>query len=573
MRNIANRLMLMPLVALIMMAIGLPALAPVTAHAAEYNGVPTVYVSDVEGTVGDVVDVNISLANNPGITGMQLLIYYDESALQLDAILNDQTGLHGAVHMPWPCTPASISQGCRYEFPRRLQWSDYLAWSDNEYNGVIATLQFTILSPEGSKVSIEYPSAENNDGELIIDYPLNAVGNDVVFGLIPGFVGSANKNTYTVTFDADNGTNPWTATVKEGETVTEPSVPEKGGNTFLGWFIGNEKFDFDTPITADITLTARWEWIEPVVLERIAVTSMPDKTVYTVGDSLDLYGLEITAYFSDETFSVVDEYTTKPIDGSILDTVGPVTVAVSYTVDDVTRTTSFTVTVNDILEEFVFVTGIHTDFQIGLAYDEFKWIYEPESGAEEVGFEVTGEEGPFKLWLGIEGVYPGIWIEGIKANDTYDVSEYFYDVEVPKGVSNVTISVWPHEADYISNDSSSEAIALLETGADAKLFFEYNGETYEIDFVLDGNNPFPELGGGEVTLVSAVPTASVNKANGNKNDLTITVIETYSDGSTNKITTTISINNNSAGSYLVGSYIVYVDTKGNDQIRRCYIVN
>ena len=76
----------------------------------------------------------------------------------------------------------------------------------------------------------------------------------------------------------------------------------------------------------------------------------------------------------------------------------------------------------------------------------------------------------------------------------------------------------------------------------------------------------------EVALVSVVPMASVKKLNGNKNDLTITVTETFSDGSNNKITATISINNNAAGSYQVGRYVVYVDTKGNDQIRQCYIV-
>ena len=40
----------------------------------------------------------------------------------------------------------------------------------------------------------------------------------------------------------------------------------------------------------------------------------------------------------------------------------------------------------------------------------------------------------------------------------------------------------------------------------------------------------------------------------------------------NVITKTLKINNNAAGAYEVGGYKVYVDTKGNDQIRACYIV-
>ena len=72
--------------------------------------------------------------------------------------------------------------------------------------------------------------------------------------------------------------------------------------------------------------------------------------------------------------------------------------------------------------------------------------------------------------------------------------------------------------------------------------------------------------------VSVIPSAFVKKLNGNKNDLTVTVTETFPDGSINMITKTISISNNAAGVYEVGSYKVYVDTKGNDQIRQCYIM-
>ncbi|MCL2163521.1 MAG: hypothetical protein FWH55_03805 [Oscillospiraceae bacterium] len=70
----------------------------------------------------------------------------------------------------------------------------------------------------------------------------------------------------------------------------------------------------------------------------------------------------------------------------------------------------------------------------------------------------------------------------------------------------------------------------------------------------------------------ATPSAFVTKLNGNKNDLTISIVEELSYGQINVYTQTFSINNNAAGSYQVGPYLVYVDTKGNDQIRACYIV-
>ncbi|MCL2685849.1 MAG: InlB B-repeat-containing protein [Candidatus Bathyarchaeota archaeon] len=76
----------------------------------------------------------------------------------------------------------------------------------------------------------------------------------------------------------------------------------------------------------------------------------------------------------------------------------------------------------------------------------------------------------------------------------------------------------------------------------------------------------------KLTIDSATPTASVKQLTGNKNDLTITITEKLSDGTTNNISQTFSINNNAANTYTVGSYRVYVDTKGNTQIRDCRIV-
>ena len=71
---------------------------------------------------------------------------------------------------------------------------------------------------------------------------------------------------------------------------------------------------------------------------------------------------------------------------------------------------------------------------------------------------------------------------------------------------------------------------------------------------------------------NAVPSAFVTRHNGNMNDLTITVTETYTNGNIVDVVSTISIRNNAEGIYDVGVYSVFVDTKGNDQIRQIYFV-
>ena len=65
---------------------------------------------------------------------------------------------------------------------------------------------------------------------------------------------------YTLTFDSDGGTAVEAQTVRDGMTATEPADPEKEGFTFDGWFEEGAEtpFDFATPITGDLTLTAGW---------------------------------------------------------------------------------------------------------------------------------------------------------------------------------------------------------------------------------------------------------------------------------------------------------------------------
>jgi lysophospholipase L1-like esterase len=72
--------------------------------------------------------------------------------------------------------------------------------------------------------------------------------------------------------------------------------------------------------------------------------------------------------------------------------------------------------------------------------------------------------------------------------------------------------------------------------------------------------------------IQVTPTAKVEKLNGNKNLLAITVTEAFPLKFTNALETSLLIDNNAVGYYEVGKYTVYVDTKGNTQIRACYIV-
>ena len=66
------------------------------------------------------------------------------------------------------------------------------------------------------------------------------------------------KDPVTITFDSNGGSSVKTITVERGSKATKPTNPTKSGYTFAGWYNGETLFDFNTAITANITLVAKW---------------------------------------------------------------------------------------------------------------------------------------------------------------------------------------------------------------------------------------------------------------------------------------------------------------------------
>jgi hypothetical protein len=78
------------------------------------------------------------------------------------------------------------------------------------------------------------------------------------------FTTLVHTGSCTVTFNLNGGTlegyegNTFTAVYENGDLVTDPGVPVLKGYNFDGWFYGDEKFNFKTPIDNDVVLVAGW---------------------------------------------------------------------------------------------------------------------------------------------------------------------------------------------------------------------------------------------------------------------------------------------------------------------------
>ena len=72
------------------------------------------------------------------------------------------------------------------------------------------------------------------------------------------FVTGCGKS-FTATFDADGGTSVSSQEINKNGKVAEPASPTKEGYVFLYWELDGEEYDFNTEVTGDITLIAKYQ--------------------------------------------------------------------------------------------------------------------------------------------------------------------------------------------------------------------------------------------------------------------------------------------------------------------------
>ena len=138
------------------------------------------------------------------------------------------------------------------------------SWIENEY-----TVKFD--SDGGSSVAsqkVKYngtatkPTNPTKKGYVFDKWTLNGKAYDFSTKVTSDITLKANwkGNTFTVDFDSDGGSTVNSQIVESGKTAQKPTDPKKtDGSVFVGWFDGDEEFNFSTPITANKTLTAHWE--------------------------------------------------------------------------------------------------------------------------------------------------------------------------------------------------------------------------------------------------------------------------------------------------------------------------
>ncbi len=126
--------------------------------------------------------------------------------------------------------------------------------------------------------------------------------------------GCSKKKEYTVKFNVNGGTTISEQVVAQDGKVKIPTDPTKEGYDFVGWYVNGKTYDFDTKVTSDLEIEARWEKKkeEPVTgvsLDQTSLTLKPGDTsplVATVEPS-GAKDASVTWESADTSIATVDE--------------------------------------------------------------------------------------------------------------------------------------------------------------------------------------------------------------------------------------------------------------------------
>jgi len=93
-------------------------------------------------------------------------------------------------------------------------------------------------------------------------------------------------NDYTITYVTDDYIEK--IMVKENDTLQEPEEPIKENYEFLGWYVGDELYDFKNKVTKDIILTAKYKKAEVTITFDIYDGLVITKKTIIKGETLEI---------------------------------------------------------------------------------------------------------------------------------------------------------------------------------------------------------------------------------------------------------------------------------------------
>lgn len=198
--------------------------------------------------------------------------------------------------------PLALEGGKRYKFTM-----DYF---NGNYSGSDALLVGIYTAPNTTDVAGNKNFAIAAVNTIVSDelnFGIETTGIYYLgFACPDGWVGITNLQltesleSFTVTFNSNGGSDVPAQNLLSGEKATQPADPVKEGFEFGGWYSDEDVttlYDFDTPVTANITIYAKWSnstLVNEAVERNFRVLSAPNGLNIVSAESLTLRVLSIT---------------------------------------------------------------------------------------------------------------------------------------------------------------------------------------------------------------------------------------------------------------------------------------
>ena len=143
----------------------------------------------------------------------------------------------------------------------------------------------------------------------------------------------------------------------------------------------------------------------------------------------------------------------------------------------------------DVPVKSITVTGITAECKLSVV--QSNWVYQNVDTVIDTPsvLNVFDNNNTYEIRVSKNG-YHNASIPGVHAGDIVDLSSLFYKVLLPDGVTNLRISNGNWVDTTVNNDGTRNFIILMKNDSPAKLYYDFGGKSFTIDFVLDGSNPF-----------------------------------------------------------------------------------
>lgn len=264
-------------------------------------------------------------------------------------------------------------------------------------------------------------------------------------------------NDYEVSFITEHSDAPASQNVKYNGTAKDPGKLSAEGYTFIGWYTDatySTKFDFNTPITGDTKVYAKWEKNAPV---------LPDTYALNVsGAFVYVDGVDVTASAGDTTLQLEKDASVR-------------------LVADPDRMPS-----GMVFDRWTILNGaLNADdaekFETGRTLEEFAFTMPAEPLSIEATPRMQEEEGSDTVSV-IAGVTLGTAATALVAWQAYDLGMSLYqehwlpaDFVMPKTRAELALLLWntagrpapaaqPAFADITDPDTAQAAQWAMETG-------------------------------------------------------------------------------------------------------------